>query len=44
MPTIKTDQISLYRHFSKIMQVPGTSFQSAVLTQKHVRNVCYAAH
>ena len=31
-------------HFNKIMQGSGSSFQSPVLTQKRVRNVCHTAH
>ena len=44
MLTIKNCQISLYRHFNKIIKEPGTSFQSPVLSQKHVRNVCLTAY
>ena len=43
MSTIKNGQISLYCHFNKIIEGPGTSFQST-LSQKHVRNVCHTAH
>ena len=43
MPTIKNDQISLYRHFNKIIKGPVTSFQSPALSQKHVRNICHTA-
>ena len=39
MSTIKNVQISLYCHFSKIIQGPGTSIQSPALSQKHARNV-----
>ena len=41
--TIKNSQVSLYCHFNKIIKWPGTSFQSATLTQKHIRNVCQTA-
>ena len=44
MPTIKNGQISLYCHFNKIIEGPGTSFQSPALSQKHVRNYCHTAH
>ena len=44
MLTIKNCQISLYCHFNKIIKEPGTSFQSPVLSQKHVRNVCLTAY
>ena len=44
MLTIKNSQISLYCHFNKIIKEPGTSFQSPVLSQKHVRNVCLTAY
>ena len=44
MFTIKNDQILLYCHFNKIVKGPGTSFQSPVLSQKHVRNICHTAH
>ena len=44
MSTIKTSQISLYCHFSKIIKGPGTSFQSVALNQKHVGSVCHVAH
>ena len=43
MSTIKNDQISLYRHFNKIIKGPGTSFQSPALSQKHVINICHTA-
>ena len=43
MLTIKNYQISLYCRFNKIIKEPGTSFQSPVLSQKHVRNVCLTA-
>ena len=40
LSTIKTDQILLYSHFYEIIiKEPGTSFQSAVLRQKHTKNV-----
>ena len=38
MSTIKNDQISLYCQFNEIIKGPGTSFQSPVVKQKHVRN------
>ena len=44
MLTIKNWQISLYCHFNKIIQELGTSFQSPVLSQKHVRIVCLTAY
>ena len=44
MSTIKNGQVSLCCHFNKIMKGLGTSFQFPVLSQKHDRNVCYAAH
>ena len=44
MSTIKNGQILLYCHFNKIMKKPGTSFQSPVFSQKHVRNVFHTAH
>ena len=44
MSTIKNGQILLYCHFNKITKEPGTSFQSAAFSQKHVRNVCHTAH
>ena len=44
MSPIKNGQISLYFRFNKIIKGPGTSFQSPALSQKHVRNVCHAAH
>ena len=31
-------------HFNKIINEPGTSFQSPALSQKHVRIVCHTAH
>ena len=31
-------------HFNKIVARSGTSFQSPVLTQKHIRNICHTAH
>ena len=39
MSTIKNGQILLYCHFNKIIKGAGSSFQSPVLSQKHVRNV-----
>ena len=30
--------------FNKIINEPGTSFQSSALSQKHGRNVCHAVH
>ena len=44
MSTVKNGPISLYCHFNKILKEPGTSFQSPVLNQKHVRNVCHTVH
>ena len=44
MSTIKNDQISLYCRFNQMIERPGTSFQSPVLSQKHVRNICHTAH
>ena len=44
MSTIKNDQTSLYYHFNKTMKEPGTSLQSPVLSQKHVRNIFHTAH
>ena len=39
MSTIKNGQGSLHCHFNKIIKGPGTGFQSAALSQKHVRNI-----
>ena len=44
MSIIKNGQILLYCHFGKIIKETGTSFQSPVFSQKHVRNVCHRAH
>ena len=44
MPNIKNDQILLYCHFNKIIEGPGTSFQSQALSQKHVRNIFHTEH
>ena len=44
MSTNKNDQILIYCHFNKIVKGPETSFQSAALNPKHVRNVCHTAH
>ena len=44
MSTTKNGQISLYCNFNKIIKGPLTSFQSAALSQKHVRNVCHTGH
>ena len=41
---MKNDQTLLYCHFNKIIKGPGTSFQSPLLSQKYVRNVCQTAH
>ena len=41
---IKNGLISLYCHFNEIMKGSVTRFQSPVLSQKHVGNVCYTAH
>ena len=43
MPTIKNGQISLYCHFNKIIEEPGTNFQFPAFSQKHVRNVRHTA-
>ena len=39
MSAIINGQISLHCNLNKIIKEPGTSFQSPVLSQKHVRNV-----
>ena len=44
MSTIKNGQISLYFHFNKIIEEPGTSLQSPAFSQKHGRNVCHTVH
>ena len=44
MSTIKNGEISLYFYFNKIMNGPGTNFQSPALSQQHIRNVCHTAH
>ena len=44
MSAIKDGKISLYCHFNKIINGPGTSFQSPELSQNHVRNVCHTVH
>ena len=44
MSSIKNSQISLHRHYKKIIKVSRTSFQSPVLSQEHIRNVCHTAH
>ena len=44
MSTIKYCQILLYCHFNEMIKGPGTSFQSPVLSQKHVGNSCHTAH
>ena len=41
---MKNGQISLYCRFNKNIKGPGTSFLSPALNQKHIRNVCHAAH
>ena len=41
MSTIKNEQILLYCHFNEIIKGPETSFQSFVLSQEYVRNICY---
>ena len=41
---MKNDQIALYCRSNKITKGPGTSFQSPVLNQKHIRNVYHTAH
>ena len=43
MSTIINGRSSLYCHFNKIMKETGISFQSAALSQKHVKNVCHKA-
>ena len=40
---MKNDRISLYYCFDKI-KGPATSFQSAALSQNHVRNIWHRAH
>ena len=42
--TIKNGRIALYCPFNEIIRGSGTSFQSSSLNQKHVGNVCNAAH
>ena len=42
MPTIKNGQILLYYHFNKIIKEPGTNFQSAALSQKHIKCLSYS--
>ena len=42
--TIKNGWIALYCPFNEIIRGSGTSFQSSSLNQKHVGNVCNAAH
>ena len=44
MLTIKNCHISLFCHFNKIIKEPRTSFQSPILSQKYVRNVCLTTH
>ena len=44
MSTFKDNQTSIYCHFNKMTERPGSSFQSPALRQKHVRNVCHTAH
>ena len=44
MSTITNGQILQYCNFNKIIEGPGTSFQSPALGQKHDRNVCHTAH
>ena len=41
MSTFKNGQISLYCNLNKIVKRPGTSFQSPLLSQKHVRK-CFS--
>ena len=41
---MKNYRISLYCHFNKIMKVPGPTFQSPLLSLKHVINICHTAH
>ena len=43
MSTIINGRSSLYCHFNKIIKESGISFQSAALSQKHVRNVGHTA-
>ena len=33
-----------YCHFNKTIKRPGTSFQSAAVNQKDVKNIYHAAH
>ena len=42
--TIKNCQISLYCNFNEIIKEPGTSFQSSVLSQNYLSNVCITAY
>ena len=44
MSAIKNGQISLYCNFNKIIQGPGTSFQSAELSQENIRNVYHISN
>ena len=41
---MKNYRISLYCHFNKIMKVPGPTFQSPLLSLKHVINIFHTAH
>ena len=38
------DLARLYCHFNKIIKLPGTSFLTPALSQKHVRNASHAVH
>ena len=44
MSNIKNGHISIYFNFNKIIKGPETSFQSPVLSQKQVRDLCHKAH
>ena len=44
MPTTKKWPDLAILSFNKIINGPGTSFQSSALNQKHVTNVCHTAH
>ena len=44
MSAIKNDQIYTVILINKILNGPGTSFQSPELSQKHIRNAFHTAH
>ena len=44
MPTIKNSQVMIYCNFNEIIKGSRTNFQSLVLSQKHVMNVCHTAY